>query len=112
MEAYNLKEQEVEGAITQDVLLGQMRCLEALGEWSQLHTVSREHWAVVGEETRQKMARMSSAAAWGKQEWTSMLQSVSMLPRDSQGRKPCNFVKLRNMFLSLKQIKVKLANHP
>ena len=84
LEAYKLKEQEVEGAITQDVLLGQMRCLEALGEWSQLHTVSREHWAVVGEETRQKMARMSSAAAWGKQEWTSMLQSVSMLPRDSQ----------------------------
>ena len=98
LEAYKKKENEAvaaavrksggkggaAAAVDQDVLLGQMRCLEALGEWSQLHAVSREHWDRVGPDTRGRMARMASAAAWGKQEWGSMLQAVSLLQRDSQ----------------------------
>ena len=71
-------------SIDPEVLLGQMRCMEALGEWSQLHAVSETHWDKVGAETRQRMARMTSAAAWGKGEWTTMSQSVNLLPRDSQ----------------------------
>ena len=27
-----------------EVLLGQMRCLEALGEWSELHNLSESKW--------------------------------------------------------------------
>ena len=30
------------------------------------------------------MARMASTAAWGRGEWVAMVQSVSLLPRDSQ----------------------------
>ena len=30
------------------------------------------------------MARMASTAAWGRGEWAAMVQSVSLLPRDSQ----------------------------
>lgn len=33
-----------------EVLLGQMRCLEALGEWSELHTLSESKWDKVRED--------------------------------------------------------------
>eukprot|EP00092_Neocalanus_flemingeri_P019853 GFUD01021504.1.p1 GENE.GFUD01021504.1~~GFUD01021504.1.p1 ORF type:complete len:2235 (+),score=707.01 GFUD01021504.1:192-6707(+) len=85
LEAYKRKEAATMGDnIDPEVLLGQMRCLEALGEWSQLHTLSETHWDKVGGETRQRMARMASTAAWGRGEWAAMGQSVSLLPRDSQ----------------------------
>ena len=85
LEAYKRKEgQGPDGTTDSEVLLGQMRCMEALGEWSQLHTLSEAHWGNVGPETRQRMARMASTAAWGRGEWASMEQSVSLLPRDSQ----------------------------
>ena len=66
------------------VLLGQMRCLEALGEWSELHTLSDSHWEQVDSSTRARMARMASTAAWGKREWSAMVQSVNLIPRDTQ----------------------------
>ena len=66
------------------VLLGQMRCIEALGEWSHLHSLSESCRSRVGSDTRQRMARMASAAAWGKGEWASVEQSVGLLSRDSQ----------------------------
>ena len=84
LEAYKRKETSSEGPIDPQILLGQMRCVEALGEWSELHSLSRTHWDTVNDETRQRMARMSSNAAWGKKDWSSMLQAVTLLPRDSQ----------------------------
>merc|ERR1712155_420947 len=83
LDAYKKKEAAADDDIDPEVLLGQMRCMEALGEWSQLHTLSEAHWGNVGPETRQRMARMASTAAWGRGEWASMEQSVSLLPRDS-----------------------------
>ena len=67
-----------------EVLLGQMRCLEALGEWSELHSLSESHWDKVEASTRGRMARMASTAAWGQGQWAAMQQSVELLPRDSQ----------------------------
>ena len=34
--------------------------------------------------TKGRMARMASTAAWGRGEWGAMVQSVSLLPQDSQ----------------------------
>ncbi|KAJ7306353.1 hypothetical protein JRQ81_009696, partial [Phrynocephalus forsythii] len=48
-----------------ELMLGRMRCLEALGEWGQLHQQCCEKWTLVNDETQAKMARMAAAAAWG-----------------------------------------------
>ena len=85
LDAYKQKEiASAEENIDPEVLLGQMRCLEALGEWSELHSLSETHWDKTDLQTRQKMARMASTAAWGRGEWSAMVQSVNLIPRDSQ----------------------------
>jgi len=67
-----------------ELLLSKMRCLEALGEWGEVHNVSLEHWETATAETQHKMARMASAAAWGRKDWKSMERYVSLLPRETQ----------------------------
>ena len=85
LEAYRKKEASLAGQGTEpEVLLGQMRCLEALGEWSELHSLSESHWEKVDSTTRGRMARMASTAAWGEGQWAAMQQSVELLPRDTQ----------------------------
>uniref|UniRef100_A0AAQ4QZI1 Serine/threonine-protein kinase TOR n=1 Tax=Gasterosteus aculeatus aculeatus TaxID=481459 RepID=A0AAQ4QZI1_GASAC len=63
-----------------ELILGRMRCLEALGEWGQLHQQCCEEWTLVSEETQAKMARMAAAAAWGLD---SMEEYTCMIPRDT-----------------------------
>ena len=83
--AYRRREAEQEGEDTDpEVLLGQMRGMEALGKWSQLHTPPERCWSKGAPDTRQSMARMASTAAWGRDEWASMEQSVVLQPRDNQ----------------------------
>uniref|UniRef100_UPI00358FB62C serine/threonine-protein kinase mTOR-like n=1 Tax=Myxine glutinosa TaxID=7769 RepID=UPI00358FB62C len=67
-----------------ELMLGRMRCLEALGEWGQLHQICCDKWTLVGEETQAKMARMAAAAAWGLCQWDSMEEYSCMIPRDTQ----------------------------
>ena len=67
-----------------ELILSKMRCLEALGEWGEVHNVSLEHWDTASSETQHKMARMASAAAWGRKDWKSMERYVSLLPRETQ----------------------------
>ncbi|XP_034935910.1 serine/threonine-protein kinase mTOR [Chelonus insularis] len=64
--------------------LGEMRCLEALGEWGQLHEVATKQWSNQTDEMRQKMARMAAAAAWGLGQWESMEKYISLVPKDTQ----------------------------
>lgn len=67
-----------------ELTLGQMRCMEALGEWDNLHDVASKHWLNWNEDGRQRMARMAAAAAWGLGKWESMDQYVGCIPQDSQ----------------------------
>ncbi|KAK6628142.1 hypothetical protein RUM43_001953 [Polyplax serrata] len=67
-----------------DFTLGQMRCMEALGEWDQLHDVANKHWPNWNDDGRQRMSRMAAAAAWGLGKWDAMEQYVSCIPQDSQ----------------------------
>lgn len=68
----------------QEALLGQMRCLEALGEWENLHDVAERKFLTFSEDNRQKAGRLAAAAAWGLRQWESMERYVSVIPRDSQ----------------------------
>ena len=61
-----------------------MRCLEALGEWGEVHNVSLEHWDSASADTQHTMARMASAAALGRKDWKSLERYVSLLPRETQ----------------------------
>ncbi|KAG5306758.1 MTOR kinase, partial [Acromyrmex insinuator] len=64
--------------------LGEMRCLEALGEWGQLHEVATKQWTNQTDDTKQRMSRMAAAAAWGLGQWESMQKYVSLIPKDTQ----------------------------
>ncbi|XP_040286249.1 serine/threonine-protein kinase mTOR isoform X4 [Bufo bufo] len=66
-----------------ELVLGRMRCLEALGEWGQLHQQCCENWLNVSEDARAKMARMAAAAAWGLEQWDCMEKYTCLIPRDT-----------------------------
>ncbi|XP_065216693.1 serine/threonine-protein kinase mTOR isoform X2 [Planococcus citri] len=66
-----------------ELSLGRMRCLEALGEWTQLNDVANQQWNLFPETDREKMSRMASAAAWGLGQWDAMDRYVNCIPRDT-----------------------------
>lgn len=66
-----------------ELTLGRMRCLEALGEWEDLQKVAKEEWQRAESTFKQKMARMASAAAWALRDWESMEEYSCMIPRDT-----------------------------
>ncbi|KAK7093536.1 serine/threonine-protein kinase mTOR-like isoform X2 [Littorina saxatilis] len=61
--------------------LGKMRCLEAMGEWQQLHQLAVDKWSTADNDVRTKMARMASAASWGLGQWDSMEEYICYIPR-------------------------------
>ncbi|XP_014254034.1 serine/threonine-protein kinase mTOR [Cimex lectularius] len=81
LDAYEEKLQENPHDI--ELALGQMRCMEALGDWDQLHSVASVHWNQIGEAGRERMSRMAAAAAWGLEQWDSVEQYVSCIPKDT-----------------------------
>lgn len=83
--ALNLYKERLESNSSDiESMLGEMRCMEALGEWGQLHEVATMHWSNQIDETKQKMARMAAAAAWGLGQWESMEKYVSLISKDTQ----------------------------
>ncbi|XP_064459506.1 serine/threonine-protein kinase mTOR-like [Ornithodoros turicata] len=66
-----------------ELVLGQMRCLEVLGEWDALCHLASDKWDHVEDINKQKMARMASAAAWGLEKWETMEEYVHVIPRDT-----------------------------
>lgn len=48
------------------------RCLEALGEWGQLHEVFEEKMSILSEENKQKGCRLGLASALGLHNYQSM----------------------------------------
>lgn len=66
-----------------ELALGQMRCMEALGDWEELQKVAHAHWSQVGDVGRERMSRMASAASWGLEQWESMERYVSCIPKDT-----------------------------
>lgn len=65
-----------------ELISGQMRCLEALGEWGELHEVANKNWEVV--ESKEGMPRLAASAALGMGDWPSMAKATALLPRESQ----------------------------
>ncbi|VVC87256.1 unnamed protein product [Leptidea sinapis] len=64
--------------------LGQLRCFEALGEWTKLYDKVSNTWTKMADEDKFKTARLAAAAAWGLNEWESMGNYVNFLPENTQ----------------------------
>ncbi|XP_066259712.1 serine/threonine-protein kinase mTor [Euwallacea similis] len=67
----------------QDACLGQMRCLEALGEWGQLHEVFENKSSILVEDNKQKACRLALASAFGLHNYHSMEKFVKVIPQDT-----------------------------
>lgn len=67
----------------EELALGKMRCLEALGEWEQLNSAADYHWEKLGDESRKRMARTAAAGAWPLGQWEAMARYVGCIPQDS-----------------------------
>ncbi|KAH8262146.1 hypothetical protein KR038_003117 [Drosophila bunnanda] len=64
--------------------LGHMRCLEALGDWSELSNVTKNEWETFSAEARARASRGAAVAAWGLQDWEAMREYVRCIPEDTQ----------------------------
>lgn len=68
----------------EESILGQMRCLEALGEWGALHTVVEDNFDNLSPNNQHRGGRLAAASAWGLNKWESMERFVNFIPQDTQ----------------------------
>lgn len=66
-----------------DTVLGQMRCLHALGEWEALAGLAEQYWDQSPTDVRRRMAPLAAAAAWGLAQWDTMDSYINVLKSDS-----------------------------
>ncbi|KAG0671444.1 phosphatidylinositol kinase- protein kinase tor1 [Maudiozyma exigua] len=75
LHSYN--ERIEEGDTSSPVMLGKMRSLYALGEWTQLLDLTKENWGSVTHETRQCIAPLTAGAVWNLGRWDLMEKYVN-----------------------------------
>uniref|UniRef100_A0A1I8JNJ4 FRB_dom domain-containing protein n=1 Tax=Macrostomum lignano TaxID=282301 RepID=A0A1I8JNJ4_9PLAT len=68
------------------MVVGRLRCLEALGEWTELEATATEKWSFLCENTdqeRDKVAAMAINACWSNRSWDKLCSFLKFLPKDS-----------------------------
>nr|CAH7722994.1 unnamed protein product [Callosobruchus chinensis] len=75
---------ESEGELDQEATLGQMRCLEALGQWQSLHDTVEDKFPILSADNKQKACHLAAASAFGLHNWDSMERYVNIIPKDTQ----------------------------
>ncbi|KAG6820409.1 hypothetical protein H0H93_000916 [Arthromyces matolae] len=70
----------------QDVQIGRMKCLHALGEWDHLAAQVEQTWSSANHEYRREIAPMAAAAAWSLLEWDQMEDYINTMKADSPDR--------------------------
>lgn len=68
----------------QEACLGMMRCLEALGEWGELHQVVEKNFSLLSDDNKQKASRLAAASSFGLHDYRAMKTYVDVIPRDTQ----------------------------
>ena len=69
-----------------EVTMGRMRCLHALGEWEQLHTMAQNKWNLASMEHKRRIAPLAAAAAWGISSWELMDTYLEAMKANSPDR--------------------------
>ncbi|KAG5734545.1 Phosphatidylinositol 3-kinase tor2 [Termitomyces sp. T112] len=70
----------------QDVQIGRMKCLHALGEWDSLAAQVEQTWSTANHEYKLEIAPMAAAAAWSLHEWDQMDDYIATMKPDSPDR--------------------------
>lgn len=66
------KEKLEKGPFEQEACLGTMRCLEALGEWKDLHDTVETKFELLTEDNKQRACRLAASASFGLLNFKSM----------------------------------------
>ena len=64
-------------------IMGEMRCLEVLGEWKRLHHLAEDSWFKFEPSDRQKMARTAASSAWALSQWRSFEDFCGQIKPDT-----------------------------
>ncbi|KAL7026943.1 hypothetical protein ACKWTF_005245 [Chironomus riparius] len=67
-----------------DSMLGQMRCLEAMGEWNDLSDLATDKWDILTNDGHSRAGRLAAVASWGLQDWDKMASYVKCIPEETQ----------------------------
>ncbi|KAL3272654.1 hypothetical protein HHI36_014119 [Cryptolaemus montrouzieri] len=78
------KEKLEQESFEQEAYLGTMRCLEALGEWKDLHDVVESKFELLSDNNKNKACRLAAAASFGLRNFQSMERYALMIPRETQ----------------------------
>lgn len=99
LNSYN--ERIAEGDNSSEAMIGKMRSLYALGEWTQLFNLTTENWNKVNHETRKNIAPLAAGAVWGLNHWDMMEQYVNHIAPNTFEREYFDavFSVYRNNFL-------------
>lgn len=89
-------------AANQQLFLGRLRCLHALGEWEQLSQLSHTAWAAAPADVRKEIAPLAACAAWNLASWdVSFFPSINVKYKADARIHRCNDWGLgRRKFLS------------
>ena len=66
-----------------EAMIGEMRCLENLGDWHKLYHTADEAWSKITAQDQEKMARSAACSAWSLNEWPAMENYVSQIRHNS-----------------------------
>jgi FKBP12-rapamycin complex-associated protein len=84
----------------QELAVGKLQCLHALGEWETLSEFVQVRWPLASSEERKTIAPLAAAASWSLFQWDLMDDYIGAMRSDSADR---NFFKailavLRNQY--------------
>ncbi|CAG8765456.1 7389_t:CDS:2, partial [Acaulospora colombiana] len=84
LEAYDRR--PADDSQSQEIVLGRMRCLHALGEWEALNEVVESNWGEFSPETKREISPLAAAASFNLYQWDIMEEHVSSMSGDDPDR--------------------------
>lgn len=78
------KERESAGEKFIEITLGKMRSLYALGNWSELYSLTKEYWDVLDITTKKKIAPLAATATWMTGKWNFIREYVNNMSHNTQ----------------------------
>lgn len=88
LQFYNKRVQEIpeDQAVPIEIVMGKMRCLNALGEYDALAQLATTTWNNSSPEIQRRIAPLATTAAWGLSKWDQMDQYLQSMKRFSPDR--------------------------
>jgi FKBP12-rapamycin complex-associated protein len=75
-----------------DALVGQLRCLHALGDWDTLASGVERTWHMLSQDERLELAPMAAAAGWCLNDWPVMKRYIDEIAENAADREFYNAI--------------------